>query len=144
MAWTKSAIEQFLTVHLAAGKVMDLGEIANAYHDPFMFAGPSGVRVIPVKPLLAALPARRAFFDSVGQQGTELVSFEETVLDDRYALVKAHLRMRFVRSDVTKEALLDSTFVLFDDGQRPRIVFHLDSENVEQALRDRGILPRET
>jgi hypothetical protein len=73
--------------------------------------------------------------------GTQLVSFDETILDDRYVLVEAKLRMRFEQEDREPvEALLGSTFVLFDDGDTRRIVFHLESEGIEQALRDRGIL----
>jgi hypothetical protein len=141
MAWTRDAIEQFLRAYLDAGNALDLEAIGKVYHDPFMFAGPAGVRVVPVQPFLSALPKRRAFFDSVGQRGTQLVSFNETILDDRYALVEAKLRMRFEPGDREPvEALLGSTFVLFDDGATRRIVFHLESEGVEQALRDRGIL----
>jgi hypothetical protein len=107
-----------------------------------MFAGPDGVRVVPVKPFLSALPARRAFFDSVGQLGTELVSFDETVIDEHYVLVKAVLKMRFKQGETEPvEALLGSTFLLYDDGESPRIVLHLESEDLAQAMRDRGITP---
>ena len=145
MAWSHSAIEEFLTGHIEAGNPLDLDAIGAAYNDPFMFAGPSCVRVIPVAPFLAALPARRGFFDSIGQLGTELVSFGETVLDDNYVLVKASLKMRFRQADAPPaEAILDSTFLLFSDGGATRIVFHLESEDVAQAMRDRGLLPPES
>jgi hypothetical protein len=124
---------------------LDLDAIAKAYNDPFMFAGPDGARAVPVQPFLAALSQRRAFFDSVGQQGTELVSFEETQVDDRYVLVKAKLKMTFQPGGAGPvEALLDTTYLLFDDGAAPRIVLQLESEDVAQALRDRGIMPAES
>ena len=128
MSWTRESIETFLITHLQGANAMNLDAIAASYNDPFMFAGPSGVRVVPVQPFLAALPARRAFFDQIGQLGTELVSFEETVLDEHYVVVKTQLKMRFQRpgSDLT-EAILGSTFLLFDDGDHPRIVFHLEA-----------------
>ena len=138
---TREAVEAFLVAHIEADNTLDQAAIGAAYNDPFMFAGPSGVRVVPVQPFLAALPARRSFFDSIGQQGTELVSFEETVLDDRYVLVQTQLKMLFTQGDAEPaEALLDSTFLLFDDRGSPRIVFHLESEDVAQAMRDRGIM----
>jgi hypothetical protein len=144
MAWTRTSVEHFLLGHLDAGNSMDLDAIRAVYNDPFMFCDPSGARPVPLDPLIAALPARRAFFDSVGQRGTELVSFEMTPLDDRYVLAKANLRMVFQLGDSpAKEALLDSTFLLFDDGERARIVLHLESEDVSAALRERGILPAE-
>lgn len=143
MAWTRTSIEGFLRVHLEAGNALDLDAIRAAYNYPFMFAGPTGVRVIPMEPFLAALPARRGFFDSVGQMGTELVSFEETVLDERYVLVQAQLRMRFRQGEGEPvEAVLPSTYLLFDDGGSPRIVFHLESEDLGQAMADRGIVPQ--
>lgn len=144
MSWTRSAIESFLRSHLEAGNALDLDGIAKAYNDPFMFVGPDGVSIVPVQPFLSALPARRAFFDSLGQRGTELVSFQETVLDDHYVIVKADLKMVFQKGEnESVEALVGSTFLLFDDGMAPRIVFHLESEDVTQAMRDRGILPSE-
>jgi hypothetical protein len=36
MAWTRSAIEQFITAYLVAGKALHLGQIASGYNDPFM------------------------------------------------------------------------------------------------------------
>lgn len=65
-------------------------------------------------------------------------------LDDRYVLVKAKLRMVFRVGDApAKDVVLDSTYVLYDDGERPRIVLHLESEDAGAALRASGILPAE-
>jgi hypothetical protein len=142
VGWSRERVERFLGEYLEAANGMDLERIREAHNDPFMFCDPSGARSVPLDAFVAALPKRRAFFDGVGQRGTELVSFEHERLDDRYTLVKAKLRMAFQSGDApAQEALLDSTFMLFDDGERGRIVLHLESEDVAAALRARGILP---
>jgi hypothetical protein len=145
VTWSRTTIEDFLRAHLKAGSALDVGAIAKVYNDPFMFAGPDGARAVPVQPFLAALPQRRAFFDSVGQRATELVSFEETQIDQRYVLVMAKLKMIFQRGDAAPvDVLLDTTYLLFIDGTAPRIVLQLESQDVAQALRHRGILPAES
>ena len=112
MAWTRERVERFLNAHLDAGNAMDFGRIRAAYNDPFMFCDPSGARPVPLDPLIAALPARRAFFDAVGQQGTELVSFEMTSIDERYVLVKANLRMVFEKPGSIMFTRISSSFPL--------------------------------
>jgi hypothetical protein len=145
VTWSRTTIEDFLRAHLEAGSVLDVDVIAKIYNDPFMFAGPDGARAVPVQPFLAALPQRRAFFDAVGQGATELVSFEETRIDQRYVLVRAKLKMIFQQGNaVPVDVLLDTTYLLFDDGAAPRIVLQLESEDISQVLRDRGILPAES
>jgi hypothetical protein len=75
-----------------------------------MFAGPDGVRVVPVQPFLSALSQKRACFDSIARCVAELVSFMETRMDERYVLAKDNLTMTFQREDADLvEAPLDST-----------------------------------
>jgi hypothetical protein len=144
MGWTRERIERFLEEYLDTGDSPDSERIRGACNDPFMFCDPSGARSVPVDALIAALPKRRAFFDAVGHQSVELASFEDVALDDRYVLVKAKLRMLFQVGDApAKAAVLDSTYVLYDDGEQPRIVLHLESEDAGAVLRASGILPAE-
>lgn len=150
MGWTRDRVERFLEGYLDTGDSIDPERVRGACSDPFMFCDPSGARSVSVDALIAALPQRRAFFDAVGLKRVELASFEDVALDDRYVLVKAKLRMVFRVGDApAKDAVLDSTYVLYDDGERPRIVLHLESEDAwrgAQGKRDsaRGVRTRAT
>lgn len=142
MALTRERIERFLEDYLDTGDSTDAERVRESCNDPFMFCDPSGAHSVSTNALIAALPQRRAFFDAVGLKGVELASFENVALGDQYVLVKAKLRMSFQAGDApAKDAMLDSTYVLFDDGERPRIVLHLESEDSRAALRASGILP---
>jgi hypothetical protein len=142
MSWTRERIERFLEEYLRTDDSVDYEHVRVACNDPFMFCDPSGARPVAVDALIAALPKRQAFFDAVGHKRVELVSFEDVALDDRYVLVKAKLRMIFETNDApAKDIVLDSTYVLHDDGERPRIVLHLESDDAGAALRASGILP---
>ena len=142
VGWTRERVERFLGEYLDTGDSIDFERVRTACNDPFMFCDPSGARSVAVDALIAALPQRRAFFDTVGLKGVELVSFEDVSLDDRYVLVKAKLRMTFQAGEApATDIVLGSTYVLFDDGERPRIVLHLESEDAAEALKARGILP---
>jgi hypothetical protein len=43
-------------------------------------------------------------------------------------------------SGQTVEENLDSTYILFMKGDSPQIVMHIESEDLQQAMKDRGLL----
>ncbi len=134
-------VKAFFEQYEHASETLDLDVISTEYADSFMFAGPNGARVIEKQKLLAALPQRRQFFKSVGHQWTRVVGLDETWLDDHYVLVRVQFLMRFEKAaghPVDFET--ESTSILYIQDGAPRIVFHLESEDVQQALQARGLL----
>lgn len=134
-------VKAFFDQFERASETLDLDLIATEYADSFMFAGPNGARVIEKQNLLAALPQRREFFKSAGHQRTRIVSLDETKIDDHYVLVRVQFLMRFEKAaghpvDVETE----STSILYIQDGATRIVFHLESEDVQQVLQARGLL----
>ena len=120
----------------------DLDAIGSQYADPFMFADPSGVRVVPKERFLAALPRRREFFDTLGHKSTEILSVHETVLDDRYVMARVAFRMVFERSPTQRmDARVESTFIMQVADASPTIVLHIDHEDLQRVMRERGLLP---
>lgn len=105
------------------------------------FADPNGTRVIEKQKFLPTLPKRREFFKALGHQSTKVVSIEETPIDDQYTMVKAHFLMEFRKSSgEIAEVRLDSTYILFMKGDSPRIVMHIEPEDLQQAMKDRELL----
>ncbi len=91
--------------------------------------------------LLAALPQRRQSFKSAGHQWTRVVRLRETWLVDHYVMVRVRFLMGFEKAaghPVDFET--ESTSILYIQDGTPRIVFHLESEDVQQALQARGLL----
>lgn len=62
-----------------------------------MFAGPKGVRVAEKAAVLAAFPKGREFLQSLGHQSTEVLTLDETRMDEHYLLVRAVFAWHFQR-----------------------------------------------
>ncbi len=124
-----------------AGNTLDLNLIDSQFADQFIFADPNGTRVVEKQKFLPFLPKRQEFFKSVGHQSTKISLLEETPIDDQYTMVKAHFLMQFQKaSGQAVEVKLDSTYILFMKGDAPKIVMHIEPEDVQQAMKERGLL----
>ncbi len=142
MSQVRPMIKKFFEQYENDMNVLDLDRIGSQYADTFMFADPNGTRVVEKQRFLAALPKRQEFFKTVGHQSTRVLSLDETALDDHYVLVHARFVMRFEKGSVPPvDAHLDSTFVFYIDADSPKIVFHIEHEELQQALQGRGLLP---
>jgi hypothetical protein len=124
-----------------AGNTLDLDLIDSQFADQFIFADPNGTRVVEKQKFLAFLPQRREFFKSLGHQSTKVLSLDETQLDDQYTMVKAHFLMQFKKSSgQIVDAKVDSTYFLFMKGDSPKIVMHMEHEDLKEAMQARGLL----
>ena len=135
-------IQKFFEGVEQASNTLDLNLIDSQYADQFIFADPNGTRVIDKQKFLPALPKRQDFFKSIGHQSTKVLSLEETQLDDQYTMVKAHFLMTFQKpTGQSVEAKVDSTYFLFMKGDKPKIVMHMEHEDLKEAMQARGLLP---
>lgn len=117
--------------------------LASQFSDPFMAADPNGgIQVVKKDDFLAGIAKRQAFFHSIGFQFVKIVPFEEIQLDPHYRMVKTHGSMRFEKTpgqpvDVNNDAV----YILFMQGDSPKIVFDLTHEDLIQVLQAHGLLP---
>lgn len=134
-------IKEFFEGVETASNTLDLNLIDAQFADQFIFADPNGTRVVEKQKFLPFLPKRREFFKSIGHQSTKVLSLEETPIDDQYTMVKAHFLMQFQKTnEEVREINIDSTYILFMKGETPKIVMHIEPEDVQQAMKDRGLL----
>ena len=133
-------IKKFFEGVELASNTLDLNLIDSQFADQFIFADPNGTRVIEKQKFLAFLPQRQEFFKSMGHQSTKVLSLDETKLDDQYTMVKAHFLMKFQKAGQIVEAKVDSTYFLFMKGDSPKIVMHMEHEDLKEAMQARGLL----
>lgn len=139
---TDNRIQKFFEGVEQAGNTLDLELIDSQFADQFIFADPYGTRVVEKQKFLAFLPQRQDFFKSMGHRSTKVLSLDETQLDDQYTMVKAHFLMQFKKaSGEIVDAQLASTYFLFMKGETPKIVMHMEHEDLKEAMQERGILP---
>ena len=138
---TSDKVEVFFQGVEQASNTLDLGLIDSQFADQFIFADPNGTRVVEKEKFLPFLPKRQEFFKSLGHQSTEVLSLEETPIDDQYTMVKAHFLMEFQKTPgQIVEAKVDSTYILFMKGDSPKIVMHIEHEDLKEAMQARGLL----
>lgn len=141
MSTSSPVVQQFFEQFERSRNTFDVAAVDSQYPDAFMFAGPDGPRVIQKTALLDFFSQGREFFKTLGHKKTELVSLDETRLDEHYARVRAQFVWRFEKAPAPPiDVEVDSTFILhFKDGVA-RIVFQHELEEFLHALRVRGVL----
>lgn len=127
-----------------ASNTLNLDLIDKQFADQFIFADPNGTRVLDKQKFLAALPRRREIFKSIGHRSTKVASLEETPIDGQYTMVKAHFLMQFQKaSGEIVETEVASTYILLMKGDSPKIVMHIEHEDLKEAMQRRGLLPED-
>ena len=103
-----------------------------------MFAGPNGARVAEKPAILDAVPKHRNSLKRT-VKSTKALSLEESTLGDHYVLVRAQFVWPFEKSSAQPiDVRVDSTFILYINNGSPKIVFHHEREDFQQALRECG------
>jgi hypothetical protein len=138
---TNNRIQKFFEGVEQASNTLDLDLIGAQFADQFIFVDPNGTRVVEKQKFLAFLPQRRDFFKSLGHQSTKVLALDETQLDDQYTMVEAHFLMTFQKpTGESVETKVDSTYFLFMKGETPKIVMHMEHEDLKEAMQARGLL----
>ena len=97
--------------------------------------------MIEKQKFLPALPKRQEFLKSLGHLSTKILSLDKTPIDNQYSMVKAHFLMTFHKTpgQVT-EARVDSTYILYIRDETLQIVMHIEHQDLQQAMKERGLL----
>jgi hypothetical protein len=146
MIQTETPAARFLSLYARHTALDDISAIVSHFADPFLSAGPAGTQCVRVADFAAALPSKKALFDRLRSQPTELISVSETALDSRYVLARTTWRFSFqCESAAAHQVDTESTF-LIDTGMPGtkaedfKIALYLSHQDLMQILRDRGIL----
>jgi len=125
---TESRVREFFDVFAAASGDLALDVLAGCFADPFLSADATGSRPVPREAFLAALPRRRRAFADAGLGPAELTALDQQRLDEHYLLVST--RWSAPRPAGGEPAELSSSFLLYDDGDRLRIVLYLNHQGL--------------
>ena len=115
--------------------------LVGLYAASFLLAGPSGSQLVRAADLQHAILKRKDLFKTLGCTSTHLATLQETVLDDRYSLVRAEWQWRFERSPAAQvEFTLPSSYVIERSPDRWQIVAYIPHADIMAELRRRGLL----
>ena len=113
MPKTETPVSRFMALYARETAENNLPAVVSHFADTFLFAGPSGAQPVRASDFAAALPKRKALFDQLGSQPTQLTAIHETPLDSRYFLARTTWRFSFLRDNQPDHHFeTDSTFLI--------------------------------
>ena len=146
MLKTETPVARFLALFAQETAEDNIPALVSHFADTFLFAGPSGAQPVRASDFAAALPKRKALFDSLGSQPSELIAIHESPLDSRYVLARTTWRFTFLRGNSPAQHLENDSTFLIDTGLPAtpesdfKILAYLTHRDIMQLLRDHGIL----
>ena len=145
MAEASGPVRAFFEAYASATDSTDPAFFTTAYGDTFMFAGPATVQAVKRDDFLKVVPKRRAFFAALGLTASDVRGLEETRLDERHLLVKAHWTFRFEK-DPARPIIEEgaATYILRRQDDRLQIVFQLDHQDLTKRVQELGLLPHQS
>ena len=133
-------IESFFRTFEQLNAESNAADLAGLYAPSFLLAGPGGSQLVRAADLEQAIPKRKDLFKTLGCTSTHLATLQETVLDDRYSLVRAEWHWRFERSSEVVEFTLPSSYVIERAPDHWQIVAYIPHADIMAELRRRGLL----
>ena len=146
MLKTETPVSRFLALYSRETAEDNLQAVVSHFAETFLFAGPSGAQPIRASDFAAALPKRKALFDELGSQPSQLTAIHETPLDSRYVLARTTWRFSFQPANTPNQQFDTESTFLIDTGLAGtlesdfKILLYLPHRDIMQILRDRGIL----
>ena len=135
-----TAMESFFRTFEQLSAESNAAALAGLYAPSFLLAGPSGSQLVRAGDLQQAIPKRKDLFKTLGCTSTRLATLHETVLDDRYSLVRAEWQWHFERSsEAPIELTLPSSYVIERSPDRWQIVAYIPHADIMAELRRRGL-----
>jgi hypothetical protein len=135
-------VHAFLLRFGEAGDRLDIDTIRDCFPETFLCLDPNTALALDREIMLAALPTRRALFDSIGAGDAELVEASEVPLDETHTLVRTLWTMPLTSSDGGKRELpLHSTFLLRRTGDGWKIAAYLDHHDVAATVANMAAKP---
>ena len=136
-----TSMESFFRTFERLSAESNAADLAGLYAPAFLLAGPRGSQLVRGADLEQAIPKRKDLFKRLGCTSTHLETLEETVLDDRYSLVRAEWHWCFERSsEAMVEFTLPSSYVIERSPDRWQIVAYIPHADIMAELRQRGLL----
>lgn len=133
-ATVRPDVREFFERYDRASRSMDADVLASCFADQFLSLDRSSAHALTPPVLMAALPRRKAMFESIGSDGLELSELEEMPLDDHHTLVRTSWLLRVRDESHHAPLALRSTFVLRREQGAWRIVLYLNHQDMAELL----------
>ena len=133
----RAAIWHLLTTLEGAGQAGDVADVTTLgplFADQFMNLGPGQSGVVSREAFLAALPARRAMFETIHATGMALSAAREIELDPDHVWVEARWRLHLENAAADRELELASGLLLQCRDSRWQVVVYLNHHDIAAVV----------
>jgi Domain of unknown function (DUF4440) len=127
-------VRAFFERYERAGRDLDWEALTSSFAHTFLSLDSTSTTALTPETLMAALPRRKALFESIGSDGMELAQIDETPLDDDHTLVRTSWTLRVGADSARPPFTLWSTFVLRREEGAWRIVLYLNHQNMAELF----------
>ncbi len=136
-------IERFFESYEEGANTFDPDLVTSQFTAAFMGGDPNGVACLQNdEAFRKAVTERRSLFQKIGFKSAEVLSVEETPLDERYTMAKVHWHMVFEKEPGTPlDFRFFITYFLFDPGSGPKVAFYISHEDEQKVMREAGLIP---
>lgn len=131
-------VHEFFERYERASRNLDPDVLAPCFADQFLSLDSSSAHSLTPAALMAALPHRKAMFESIGSEGLELGQIEETPLDDVHTLVRTSWILRLRGESPRTPITLWSTFLLRREQGAWQIVLYLNHQDMGKLFSSLG------
>ena len=136
-ATVRADVREFFERFQRASRDLDAGVLTACFADQFLSLDSSSAHTLSPIALIAALPRRKALFESIGSDGLELDELDEMPLDDYHTLVRTSWLLRR-RGESHAPITLQSTFLLRREQREWRIVVYLNHQDMGELFSSLG------
>jgi hypothetical protein len=123
-------VREFFERYEHASRNLDSDVLSRCFAEQFLSLDSSSAHSLTPAALMAALPRRKALFESIGSDGLELDQIAETPLDENHTLVRTSWILRRRSTPRQSPITLWSTFVLRRQDGAWRIVLYLNHQDM--------------
>jgi hypothetical protein len=143
LATPRAFIRQFFAEYEEGANTFDTDLVTSHFAEVFIGGGPNGVfDGQNDERFREAVSQRKAFMEQIGFRDGKILSLDETVLDDHYAMVAVQWRMTFEKAPAPpQDAEFEILYFLYIQDEQPKVVMYIAHDDEEETMREMGLLP---
>lgn len=142
MATPRPFIQRFFEQYEKGANTFDPDLVTSQFANDFLDAGPKGVfHGRNDEEFRRVIPERKEFMAGIGFQKAEIISLDETILNDFYSMVNVGWRMTFTGDGgAPKVAEFEILYFLFVQNEDPKVVMYISHDDEQETMEEMGLL----
>lgn len=135
-------IRQFFKEFEKASNSADAARSAALFSDVFLHSDPEAVRAVRRDDFAKGLPARMAWFRSLGRRGSSMEVTDEIAVGGMYTLAKTNVVIQFEKDGQTIDLQQTASYLLKEVSDGYVIIAYMNDQLLKDLLVEKGLLAK--